>query len=96
MKIKPLDRQSLIDIALQTAGGMEAAFDLSVKNDLALSEALAREAELETVPAVDNLILSRYAARNVRPATELSAEDIAAAPYGGIGYMGVEIDFMVN
>lgn len=96
MKIKPLDRQSLIDVAIQTSGGMEAAFDLSVKNDIAVSEELARDAELETVAAVDKTVLSRYEARNIRPATEISPEDMEAAPYGGIGFMGIEIDFIVS
>lgn len=96
MKVKPLDRQSLIDVAIQTSGSVEAAFDLSAKNDVAISQELAPGAELETVAAVDKTVLSRYEARNIRPATELSAADLEAVPYGGIGFMGIEIDFIVS
>lgn len=96
MKVKPLDRQSLLDIAIQTSGSVEAAFELAAKNDIAISEELARDAELETVAVADKIVLSRYAARNLRPATELSPEDLEAVPYGGIGFMGIEIDFVVS
>lgn len=96
MKVKPLERQSVLDIAIQTSGGVEAAFALSVKNDIAISAEIARDAELETVVVVDKTVLSRYEARNIRPATELSPEDLEAVPYGGIGFMGIEIDFVVS
>lgn len=96
MKVKPLERQSVLDIAIQTSGGVEAAFALSVKNDIAISAEIARGAELETVVVVDKTVLSRYEARNIRPATELSPEDLEAVPYGGIGFMGIEIDFVVS
>ncbi len=96
MKVKPLDRQSLIDIALQTSGGTEAALALAIKHDVAISEPLARDAELDTVDPVDREVLSRYEARNVRPATEISPADLEAIPYGGIGFMGIEIDFIVS
>lgn len=95
-KVKPLNRQSLIDIALQTSGGMEGVLGLSVKNDIPVSGKLTPDVELETAPAADKLILERYKAQVIRPATDISAEDLMCAPYGGIGLMGIEIDFMVN
>ncbi len=96
MKVKALDRQSLIDVALQTSGGVEAALALSIKHDIPISAPLAPGAELETVAVADKLVLSRYEAAGVRPATELSPSEIEAVPYGGIGFMGVEIDFTVS
>ena len=86
-KIKPLDRQSLIDVALQTSGSVEGALGMSIKNDIPVSGELA---------PVDKLVLGRYEARGVRPATDISAEDLACVPYGGIGFMGIEIDFIVS
>lgn len=96
MKIKPLDRQSVIDVAIQTSGGVEAAFALSAKNDISISEVIAPGAELETVEAADKMVLSRYEARKVQPATEISPEDMELVPYGGINFMGIEIDFIVS
>lgn len=95
-RITPQDRQSLFDIAVQTSGGVEAAFDLAAANGTSISEPLAPEASLETVPVVDNSVLARYEAQHIRPATELSSDEISMAPYGGIGFMGIEIDFMVR
>ena len=95
-KIAPSDRQSLLDIAVQTSGGVEAAFDLAAANDVSVSEPLEAGAPLETAPVADKMVLERYTARQIRPATELSDEEIEAAPFGGIGYMGIEVDFMVR
>jgi len=95
-RITPQDRQSLLDMALQTSGGVDAAFDLAEANGVSISEPLEAEAELETVAAADKNVLAKYEARGIRPATELSAEEVEAAPYGGIGYMGIEIDFVVK
>ena len=82
-----------MDIAVQTSGVVEAAFDLAAANDVSVSEPLEAGAQLETAPVADKMVLERYTARQIRPATELSDE---AAPFGGIGYMGIEVDFMVR
>ena len=82
-----------MDIAVQTSGGVEAAFDLAAANDVSVSEPLEAGAQLESAPVA---VLERYTARQIRPATELSDEEIEAAPFGGIGYMGIEVDFMVR
>lgn len=94
--IVPADRQSLLDITVQTSGSVEAAFDIAAANDVSMSEPLSAGVQIETVPAADRTVLQRYTARQIRPATELSDEEIEAAPYGGIGYMGIEIDFLVR
>lgn len=96
MKITPLDRQSVLDVALQTSGGVEAAFALAAKNDISISEAIAPDTELETVGAANKIILGRYEAQRIRPATEISPEDMELVPYGGINFMGIEIDFIVS
>lgn len=95
-KITPADRQSLLDIAVQTSGSVEAAFDLAAANDVSVSEPLPAGMQIETVATIDKLVLERYMARQIRPATELSDEEIEVAPSGGIGYMGIEVDFMVR
>lgn len=94
--ITPADRQSLLDIALQTSGSVEAAYDLAAANDVSVSEPLEPGMLLDTVAVADRKVFERYAARQIQPATELSSEEIAVAPYGGVGYMGIEIDFIVR
>lgn len=95
-KIIPLNRQSLLDIALQTSGSIEAAFDLAEANDISISEPLETGVSLQPAAVADQKVIDRYEAADVRPATELSPEDIEMAPYGGIGYMGIEVDFIVS
>lgn len=95
-KTTPLSRQSLLDIALQTGGSTEAAFDLAETNDISISEPLETGVSLQPTAVADQKVIDRYEAADVRPATELSPEDIEMAPYGGIGYMGIEVDFVVS
>ena len=115
MQTTTRNNQTLLDIAVQECGTVEAAFEIAERNGLALTDELntgqkldivmttTREesvvqelAALETVPAVDNSVLARYEAQHIRPATELSSDEISMAPYGGIGFMGIEIDFVVR
>lgn len=85
-----------MDIAVQTSGSVEAAFDLAATNDVSVSEPLPAGMQIETVATTDKLVLERYTARQIRPATELSDEEIEVAPFGGIGYMGIDVDFIVR
>ncbi len=96
MKVTARDRQSLVDLALQTSGGVEAALALSIKYDIPVSAPLAPGAEFETAPLVDKLVLNRYTARRVRPATEVTPAEMEQVGYVGIGFMGIEIDFTVS
>ena len=93
--VKPKHRQSLADLALQTAGSVEAIVSLSLKNDLSLSDELEVE-QLETVEPIDTTVFNRYSARNVHPATEITPEDIETVPFEGIGFMSIEVDFTVR
>ena len=85
-----------MDIAVQTSGGVEGGLGPPAANDVSVSEPLEAGAQLESAPVADKMVLERYTARQIRPATELSDEEIEAAPFGGIGYMGIEVDFMVR
>lgn len=96
MEVKVKDRQSLLDMAVQTAGSMEAAFNLSVANGVSLTGILTDEQVIDTVPADNNEIVRRYSAQNINPATALSEEEAAALAQEGINFMGIEIDFVVS
>lgn len=95
MKVKPLERQSLADITIQATGSIENIFAVSRLNDISISGELTG-AMLEMPEATHREIVVRYAAKNVRPATEITQEEMENAPYGGIGFMGIEIDFIVS
>ncbi|NDW10444.1 hypothetical protein D0T56_12355 [Dysgonomonas sp. 520] len=88
-KIK--DNQSLIDLAIQTGGSIEAVFDLAIKNNLSITESLVVGTTIATAAVVASQIVNYYATRRLTPAT-----DITDGVTGGIGAMGIEIDFVVN
>lgn len=96
MKTRALDRQSILDIALQAGGGIEAAIEIATRHDTGISEDIDPGLEIEATTVANALVLERYTARNARPATGISTADRETLPYGGIGYMGIEMDFIVS
>ena len=96
MEVKVKDRQSLLDMAVQTAGSTEAAFRLCEANDLGITDTLQDGQVLDTVPAENAETVRRYSAQNIEPATAVSAEEMATLAQEGINFMGVEIDFIVS
>ena len=95
-KIKILDRQSLFDVALQAAGSIEAAIIIAVENNVSISSEVAGM-ELQTViTPIDTIVTKQYTVHGVIPATDITAKNSEDIPYGGINFMGIEIDFIIN
>jgi hypothetical protein len=86
-----LNNQSLFDIAVQMFGNAEAAFDLAVENDSAITDELAPGMELKTVPAANKQIADYYANRGLKPAT--ASKNIIPT---GIGFWAIDINFRVS
>lgn len=97
MKITVKDRQTLEDISVQYCGTLEAVVELAAMNGLSVTAALS-DGQILEVPdrAPAARVVERYRVKRIEPATEPSAEEISACPYGGINYMGIEIDFTVS
>lgn len=91
-------RQSLLDIAIQECGSFEAAYELAERNGLAVTDDLETGAELGFIreDVTKKQVVAHLAARHIKPATAPSEEDTSLAPCGGIGFMGIEIDFIVK
>lgn len=96
MEVKVKDRQSLLDMAIQTSGSMEAAFGLAAANGVSLTDTLADGQVLDTVAAENADTVRRYSVQDIQPATALSEEEMAALAQEGINFMGIEIDFVVS
>lgn len=99
MKTTAKERQSMLDMALQCGGHVETALALAVANELSVTDRLEDGQELTVPEPVDvgnARVVRLYRAHGVERATEVSAEDMQCCPCGGIGYMGVEIDFEVS
>ena len=99
MKIKAKERQTLLDIALETEGTVAAVMEIAEANGLSVTDELEDGQELEVPePTTEReaRTVRRYRAQGVEPATEVSAGEQAECPYGGIDFMGIEIDFEVS
>lgn len=90
------DRQTLLDIALQTSGSMEAVVDLALANGLSITDELSDGRVLETVEVIDAAVVERYEINGIFPATEASDEERSAMAWEGIGFMAIENDFVVS
>lgn len=90
------DRQSLLDIALQTAGSVEAGMDLAVRNGISVSDDLSDGLELSTAPIIDTKVKQQYDVQGIRPATATSLDELAGYSPSGIGEMCVGVDFEVS
>ncbi|MBD5240578.1 MAG: hypothetical protein HDS59_00615 [Barnesiella sp.] len=99
MKATAKERQTLLDIALLTGGHIETVFALAEANGMSITDRL-EDGRILTVPEPgeggDTRTVELYKAHKVEPATEVSSDDMSACPYGGIGFMGIEIDFIVS
>ena len=95
MKTTAKDRQTLLDVALQSCGHIETALTLAESNGLSLTDRLEDGQELtvpEPVAGGDARTVRLYRAHGIEPATEASVEETGACPDGGIGFMGGERD----
>jgi hypothetical protein len=89
-----LSEQSLIDIAVQSTGSVESLFELALKNDSSVTEALVPGAGIEVGGASSNKqVTAYYKAKGLKPATYSSRE---AESLSGIGNMAIEINFIVS
>jgi len=99
MKITVLSQQSLFDIAIQTTGSAEAAFDLALANDMPLTEdpALIEDPSsgpgLTPVASVNKGIVSYYADCRLEPATWIMGADEEEE---GVELWCIEYDFIVS
>lgn len=89
----------MLDMALQSGGHVETVLALAVASELSVTDRLEDGQEL-TIPEQmeyrDARTVKLYGAYGIEPATEASIDDMLACPYGGINFMGVDVDFIVS
>lgn len=90
--------QSLLDMAVQVYGNADAAFDIALEAGMAITDEPAPGTVLPVPESArsDAWIAARYGRGGWRPATYITAENLTDVPYGGIDFMGIEIDFIVS
>lgn len=90
-----LTRQSLADVCIQQLGGISAWFQLAWANNIGITDELAAGDVLQTdMPIVASDIVDFYAARNIKPATSLTATELTTLE--GIGYWVIGLDFKIQ
>ena len=91
-------RQSLLDIALQETGNADKALQIAIANNMSATNKLAAGDILNIPESVEkNMdVLEVYMEKCVSPATAPTTQQEALNPSGGIGYMSIEIDFIVS
>lgn len=89
--------QTLLDIALQEKGSIEAIEEIAALNGLSITDELTVGMELSLPASAWNKLIENYCKNNdVSPATALTYENLSDMWKGGIGYMAVGIDFKVG
>lgn len=95
MKKKVLAGQSLLDIAIVTAGSMEVLVALAAANGISVTDSLENGQELTVTEVKRQDVVRTFAVTGTQPATAMTAEEEQLLP-GGIGYMAVGVDFVVS
>lgn len=75
MGITVRNNQSLLDIAIQTSGSAEDAFDLALENDLSLTEHLTAGQNLTAIPVSNRRVVDFYVNNSIFPATATDEDD---------------------
>ena len=91
MEVKVLNNQSLFDIALLSAGSIDAAFDIAAANGIDITAEIPTGTMLIVPEVVNVRIVDYYRVNGIVPATA-----IAASAQEGIEYWAIEEDFIVS
>lgn len=65
------DRQTMLDVALQTSGSLEGLIALAIVNGRSVTDELADGEELQEAEVVDSNVVERYKVEGIFPATEI-------------------------
>lgn len=88
--------QSLLDIALQEKGSLEAIEEIAALNGLSMTEELTAGMVLRMPASSWNKLFENYCKDNdISPATALTADNLEEMWMGGIGFMVVGVDFEI-
>lgn len=93
MQITSRQGQWLGDIAVRESGSIEAIIEMSIANEIAVTEVLAAGTPLAAPTPIDRRVLNYYRTNGINPATVTTLEQ---KTFGGIGFMAVGISFIVS
>lgn len=89
-------RQNLLDIAIQTTGGLDALFEIAMDNGISISQQLAPGTELKIKqPAANAVVLNYYNRNKILPATA-GSENILLLENGSAILTENESNILIN
>ena len=91
---KVLKGQCFLDMSIQDTGTIESVVEIAVNNNMSVTEILKVSSiiEIPEVSTIDKKAKNYYKVLELKPASDT----VDAQKIGGIGYMGIEIDFIVS
>jgi len=93
MQIISKQGQWLGDIVVREAGSIEAIVEMAINNGVSITDKMTAGSQvLQSVP-VDRRVMNYYNINSIYPAT---AADPDGRSFRGIGYMAVEITFIIS
>lgn len=97
MKVVVVNSQSFFDLANQVLGSADTAFELAHYNNMSVTDDLVPGTVIE-IPTESALIDEDVALYfdNKMLATWAIAQGAISPTPGGVGYMGIEVDFIVS
>ena len=93
---KVKNQQTALDIALEVCGSIEDAYALCEANGWGMTDTLSVGediTEIEPTSTDGRDVVLMYSGSPIAPATAIGAD---TPTIGGIGYMGISIDFKVS
>lgn len=93
MQVTSKQGQWLGDIAIREAGSIEAVVEMAIKNGLSITDKIVAGTSMLKPAPLNKRVMNYYSINNIYPATptELDGRSVS-----GIGYMSVEITFIVS
>ena len=95
--IQPKKRQSMLDIALEHAGSIEAAWDIAMANGISLSDDI-HLVPMQATQVLNQRIVTHFQALHHSPATAITKQEINTllGTGEGIEFWAIEYDFVVS
>lgn len=92
MQVTGKQGQWIGDITVRETGSFETIIEMGLVNNMSITDFLEAGTMVEITEPIDKRIMSYYDINAIYPATTIQERETL----GGIGYMGIAIDFIVS
>ena len=93
MQITSRQGQWLGDIAVREAGNIESVVEMAINNDISIIDKMAPGSFIRRPTPSNRRVMNYYNIKNIYPATSTEPD---GRSFSGIGYMSVDINFIVS